>query len=155
MVQFGEFLKTWSLRSISITRHVSFNRTKIGGKCQNWKTQMRHIGWFSNTVLDQWSRINFISEAFQFADWIDFNQDWKLRSNWERQPSAASQQRMQLGSQGTGLRCLGAPLLWQLKQLSQRGSRRESGEASLRNAKWISIGKLRLSHRQIRQKKKN
>ena len=29
---FGEFLKTWSLRSISVTRQVSFNRTKIGGK---------------------------------------------------------------------------------------------------------------------------
>ena len=35
MVHFGEFLKTWSLRSNSVTRHVSFNRTKIGGKCQN------------------------------------------------------------------------------------------------------------------------
>ena len=35
----------------SVTRQVSFNRTKIGGKCQNWKTQMRHVGWFSNTVL--------------------------------------------------------------------------------------------------------
>ena len=37
MVHFGEFLKTWSLRSNSVTRHVSFNRTKIGGKCQNCK----------------------------------------------------------------------------------------------------------------------
>mgnify|MGYP006903851619 CR=1 FL=1 len=35
MVHFGEFLKTWSLWSNSVTRHVSFNRTKIGGKCQN------------------------------------------------------------------------------------------------------------------------
>ena len=35
MVHFGEFLKTWSLRSNSVTRHVSFNRTKIGGKCQD------------------------------------------------------------------------------------------------------------------------
>ena len=35
MVHFGEFLKTWSLRSNSVTRQVSFNRTKIGGKCQN------------------------------------------------------------------------------------------------------------------------
>ena len=35
MLQFGEFLKTWSLRSNSVTRHVSFNRTKTGGKCQN------------------------------------------------------------------------------------------------------------------------
>ena len=34
MVHFGEFLKTWSLRSNSVTRQVSFNRTKIGGKCQ-------------------------------------------------------------------------------------------------------------------------
>ena len=35
--RFGEFLKTWSLRSNSVTRQVSFNRTKIGGKCQNTK----------------------------------------------------------------------------------------------------------------------
>ena len=43
MVQFGEFLKTWSLRSNSVTRQVSFNRTNIGEKCQNSKIQMRHI----------------------------------------------------------------------------------------------------------------
>ena len=36
MVHFGEFLKTWSLRSNSVTRQVSFNRTKIGGKCQKF-----------------------------------------------------------------------------------------------------------------------
>ena len=40
---FGEFLKTWSLRSNSVTRQVSFSRTKIGGKCQNSKIQMRHF----------------------------------------------------------------------------------------------------------------
>ena len=34
MVHFGEFLKTWSLGSNSVTRQFSFNRTKIGGKCQ-------------------------------------------------------------------------------------------------------------------------
>ena len=39
IVNFGEFLKTWSLRSKSVTRQVSFNRTKIGGKCQNSKLQ--------------------------------------------------------------------------------------------------------------------
>ena len=38
MDNFGEFLKTWSLRSNSVTRQVSFNRTKIGGKCQNVKS---------------------------------------------------------------------------------------------------------------------
>ena len=35
MVQFGEFLKTWSLRSNSVTRQVNINRTKIGEKYQN------------------------------------------------------------------------------------------------------------------------
>ena len=50
MVHFDEFLKTWSLCSNSVTRQVSFNRTKIGGKCQNWNIQTRHFGWFSNTV---------------------------------------------------------------------------------------------------------
>ena len=44
--QFGEFLKTWSLRSNSVTRQVNFNRTKIGGKCQHW-----NIGWFSNNAF--------------------------------------------------------------------------------------------------------
>ena len=37
IVHFGEFLKTWSLRSNSVTRQVSFYRTKIGGKCQKFK----------------------------------------------------------------------------------------------------------------------
>ena len=35
IVHFGEFLKIWSLRSNSVTRQVSFDKTKIGGKCQN------------------------------------------------------------------------------------------------------------------------
>ena len=50
MVDFVEFLKTWSLRSNSVTRQVTFNRTKIGGKSQNWKIKMGHFWWFSNTV---------------------------------------------------------------------------------------------------------
>ena len=37
MVNFGEFLKTWSLRSNSITRQVTFNRIKIGEKRQKFK----------------------------------------------------------------------------------------------------------------------
>ena len=47
MVNFGEFLKTLSLRSNSVTRQVNFNRTKIGGKCQNSKIQMRYFEQFS------------------------------------------------------------------------------------------------------------
>ena len=50
MVNFDEFLKIWSLRSNSVTRQVNFNWTKIGGKWQNSKIQMRYFGWFSNTV---------------------------------------------------------------------------------------------------------
>ena len=42
----GEFLKTWILRPNSVTRQVSFNRTKIGGKCQNSQIQMRHFWVF-------------------------------------------------------------------------------------------------------------
>ena len=34
------------MRSDSVTRQVSFNRTKIGGKCQNSKIQMRHLSNF-------------------------------------------------------------------------------------------------------------
>ena len=40
MVNFGDFLKTLSLLSNSVTRQVNFNKTKIFGKCQNWKTEM-------------------------------------------------------------------------------------------------------------------
>ena len=42
-VNFGEFLETRSLRSNGVTRQVNFSWTKIGGKCQNSKIQMRHI----------------------------------------------------------------------------------------------------------------
>jgi len=37
MVHFGEFLKTWSLRSNSVTSQVSFKKAKNCGKCQNAK----------------------------------------------------------------------------------------------------------------------
>ena len=46
MVNFGEFLKTWSLQPYSVTRQVKFKRTEIGEICQNWKIQMRYFGWF-------------------------------------------------------------------------------------------------------------
>ena len=39
--QFGKFLKIWSLRSNSVARQVNSYRTKIDGKCQNWKTLMK------------------------------------------------------------------------------------------------------------------
>ena len=45
---FGEFSKTWSFRSNSVTRQVNFHWTKIGEKCQS-KIQIRHFWLFSNT----------------------------------------------------------------------------------------------------------
>ena len=60
MVHFDEFLKTWSLRSNSVTRQVSFNRTKIGGKCQNWKNANATF-WviFKQCVLQALMRLLF------------------------------------------------------------------------------------------------
>ena len=49
-VNFGECLKTWGLWSNSGTRYVNFNWTKNSEKCQNWTSQLRHFGWFSNFV---------------------------------------------------------------------------------------------------------
>ena len=51
----GDFCPFWRVfenlkLSNSVTRQVTFNRTKIGGKCQNWKIQIRHFGWFSTSV---------------------------------------------------------------------------------------------------------
>ena len=57
MVQFDEFLTNWSYLSNSVTRQATFNRTKIARKCQNWKTQMQHFGWFSNTVIQKISHL--------------------------------------------------------------------------------------------------
>ena len=53
-VNFGEFLKTWGLRSNSVIRQVTFNRTKIDEKlmknANKWKVHMRHFESFSNIV---------------------------------------------------------------------------------------------------------
>ena len=62
IVNFGEFLKTWNMRSNSVTRQVNFNRTKISGKCKNWKTQMWHFDWFSNTVSLKMSHFTKLPE---------------------------------------------------------------------------------------------
>ena len=37
--------KRATFTSNSVTRQVTFNRTKISGKCQNWKIQMRYFEW--------------------------------------------------------------------------------------------------------------
>ena len=49
MLNLASFWKPWK-RSNRVTRQVSLKRSKIGGKCQSWQIQMRHFGWFSNTV---------------------------------------------------------------------------------------------------------
>ena len=68
IIHFGEFLKTWSLGSNSVTRQVTFNGVKIGEKCQNSKNQMRHFEAFSNVVsfdLSSWQNsIGFLCSPF-------------------------------------------------------------------------------------------
>ena len=51
MAHFGEFLKTYSLRSNSVTRQVSFNRKKLVENAKIRKNQMRHFEYFSNNVM--------------------------------------------------------------------------------------------------------
>ena len=41
--QFWRVFEKLNLRSNSVTRQVNFNRTKIGGKWQTSKIQMRHF----------------------------------------------------------------------------------------------------------------
>ena len=36
-IQFGRVFENLKLRATSVTRQVSFNRTKVGGKCQKFK----------------------------------------------------------------------------------------------------------------------
>ena len=47
MVHFGEFLKSWRLRSNSVTRQVTFKLVE-NAKIRNFKCDI--FGWFSNTV---------------------------------------------------------------------------------------------------------
>ena len=77
IVHFGEFLKICSLRSNSVTRQVSFNRTKIDGKCQNSKIQMRHFGWFSNNV-----RRNFCPKMRFWCMFAKFCFKWNKKVNF-------------------------------------------------------------------------
>ena len=76
IVHFVEFLKTWSELSNSVTRQVSFNRTKIGGKIpklknikcdilSNFQTMWGdcHSVW---KPLGKVSFYNFVSEGWVF-----------------------------------------------------------------------------------------
>ena len=51
LVHFGEFLKIWRLRSNSVTRQINFNRTKIGGKCQNSNASIKIGAMYQNKSL--------------------------------------------------------------------------------------------------------
>ena len=50
MPKIWEVFKNWSLWSNSVTRQVSFKRTKKWWRMPKLKIQMRHFGSFSNTV---------------------------------------------------------------------------------------------------------
>ena len=67
MVNFDEFLKTWSLRSNSVNRQVNFNRTKISKKCQNSKIQIQHFGWVSNIVLKGYNLKKIVKVCLHYS----------------------------------------------------------------------------------------
>ena len=55
MVNFGDFLKTRSLQSNSVTRQVTFNQTKIGRKCQNHYSRCFQIFRKNTHCSKNWS----------------------------------------------------------------------------------------------------
>ena len=71
MVHFGEFLKTWRLRSNSVTRQVSFNRTKIVEKCQNkWIFMTKFQILTHKPKIDKWifwQNIDFWNSVFMLC----------------------------------------------------------------------------------------
>ena len=79
MVHFDEFLKTWSLRSYSVTRQVTLNRTKIGEKCQNWKFQMRHF-W---VIFKQYDIYFFVLYLTTFTFFCADIQKWREKLKHE------------------------------------------------------------------------
>ena len=52
MVTFDKFLQNWSLWSNSVTRQVTFKKTKIGGKSQTAKNQKYDILSDFQTICD-------------------------------------------------------------------------------------------------------
>ena len=59
-VCFGDFLKTWSLRSNSVTRKVTFNRTKIGEKAKIEKFECDILSDFQTLNSRMKSRIVYL-----------------------------------------------------------------------------------------------
>ena len=71
---------------MSVTRQVTLNGTKSGGKCQNWKTQMRHFEGFSNAVASVqsvWNSLkmsNSVKQCYQTCQY-PIRQNAKMRQN--------------------------------------------------------------------------
>ena len=75
MVHFGQFLKTWSLQSNSVTRQFNFNRTKIGGKCPNSK--------FKCDILSNFQTM-WKSEDFGHFEWMKWSNKTERQSKADR-----------------------------------------------------------------------
>ena len=78
MVHFDEFLKTSSLWSNSVTRQVNFNRTKIGGKCQNSKVRLEKKDKYENcfaVCLLCKARLHYANRPFRFQFSLEVSKD--------------------------------------------------------------------------------
>ena len=71
MAHFGEFLKTWSLLSNSVTRQVSFSTTKIGRKCQNSNATFWVIFKQFSSLLCSFRNSRNLSLCFDVG-WLEF-----------------------------------------------------------------------------------
>ena len=81
MVHFGEFLKTRSLRSNSVTRQVSFNRTKIGGKCQIQKFKCDILSNFQTMCEIGRYRLLVINDIYPFLDEFIKKASWLMAAS--------------------------------------------------------------------------
>ena len=96
MVHFGEFLKTWSLRSNSVTRQVTFKKTKIGGNCQNSNATFWAIFKQSDWIIGQKMRlfrlifkhsVKVICHTYETFIWLVSEVISEYWSNWSPQSS--------------------------------------------------------------------
>ena len=69
---------TFFIRQIALP-----DRSKISGKCQNWKVKMRHFGWFSNNVMRAEEPFSlYTSMSCDLLSWLHNWQSFLVALSW-------------------------------------------------------------------------
>ena len=92
LVHFGEFLKSWGLRSNSVTRQVSFDRTKFGGKCQNSNETFWVI--FKQCAYEAWGHHSNTNHKLYVQNHFSSLRVWQ--NGWEEDFWSVSSSRQML-----------------------------------------------------------